>query len=199
MTARRTSLAADRRGATIVEFAVVAPIMLLLIMGLCDICYQAYVQSVLTGALQKAGRDSTIQGNDASAASTAIDTKVITAIRLIAKNATYASTRKSYVKFGDIAPERFDDTNGNGVYDAATECFYDINANGTWDADPGTTGQGNANDVVAYTMTVTYPRLFPLAGLMGWPNRQSVSSTTILKNQPYKNQASSSTVVKICP
>lgn len=199
MTARRPRLAADRRGATIVEFAIIAPVMMLLIMGLCDICYQGYVQAVLTGALQKAGRDSTIQGNDAAAATTAIDGKVMTAVRSIARAASYTSSRKSYSKFGDVAPERFDDNNNNNSYDAASECFYDINGNGIWDADPGATGQGGASDVVVYSITVTYPRLFPLAGLAGWPNTQSVSSTTILKNQPYKLQASGSATVKICP
>ena len=52
----------DRRGVTVVEFALVAPVMLLMIMGLGELAYEGYVESVLTGAVQKAGRDSTIQG-----------------------------------------------------------------------------------------------------------------------------------------
>lgn len=57
----------DQAGATIVEFAFVLPVMVLLLMGLGEILYQEYAQSVLTGALQKAGRDSTIQSADTSA------------------------------------------------------------------------------------------------------------------------------------
>ena len=55
-------LGRDRRGVTAIEFAFVAPVMCLLLLGLCDLTYQSYVQSIVTGALQKAGRDSTIQG-----------------------------------------------------------------------------------------------------------------------------------------
>ena len=52
----------DRRGVTVVEFAFVLPVMLVLMMGMMELGYQAYVQSVITGAVQKAGRDSGIQG-----------------------------------------------------------------------------------------------------------------------------------------
>ena len=60
---RRTTiqrLRTDCRGATIIEFAIVAPVMMFLLMGLGDLLYQLYLQSILDGALQKAGRDSTI-------------------------------------------------------------------------------------------------------------------------------------------
>ena len=39
-----------------------------------------------------------------------------------------------------------------------------------------------------YTMTLTYPRLFPVAGLMGWSNSATISAQTLLKNQPYASQ-----------
>ena len=186
----------DRRGTTVIEFAVIAPSMCLLIMGLSDMAYQSYIQAMLTGAMQKAGRDSGIQDNKTKG--DAIDAQVIGVVRNVAKNATYVSSRKSYASFGQVAPEQFDDNNGNNAYDKASECFTDVNGNGVWDADPGTQGQGGANDVVVYTMTVTYPRLFPLAGLMGLPPMQQVASTTTLKNQPYAQQ-NSYAAKRICP
>lgn len=179
----------DQEGATIVEFAVVLPVMLVLIMGLGEILYQEYAQSVLTGALQKAGRDSTIQSADTSA----VDAKVMSMVRVIAKSATYTTSRKTYDSFSQIAPEPFTDTNGNGVRDTG-ECFDDVNGNGTWDADPGATGQGGASDVTLYTMTITYPRLFPVAGLLGWSRNATLSATTLLKNQPYATQTTTATV-----
>lgn len=196
MRALLRRLRADARGVTVIEFAFVAPTMCLLLMGLCDLTYQSYVQSILTGALQKAGRDSTIQG--ATARTTVLDNAVMTMVRNVAKNATYTSSRKSYASFSSIAPEVFQDNNGNGVYDQPTECFTDINGNSLWDADPGTTGQGGANDVVLYSMRVTYPRLFPLAGMLGWPSTQTVAASTVLKNQPFANQASY-TAKQVCP
>lgn len=194
MTRRLRSLRRHERGATIIEFALVVPVMMALMMGLGEMTYQAYVQSALNGAMQKAGRDSGIQGGALQTG--AIDLLVMNAVWRVAKGATYTSSRKSYAQFGYIAPEPFTDTNKNGVRDAK-ECFSDINGNGVWDADPGTTGQGGANDVTVYTMVITYPHLFPLTKTMGWSANQTATSTTILKNQPYASQATS-TIATIC-
>ena len=184
----------DARGAALVEFAIVAPVMMLMLMGLGDVLYQAYAQAILNGALQKAGRDSSIEGGASQTA--AIDAKVTAMVKNIAKNATFTSSRKNYDTFTSVAPEPFTDTNGNGVRNAG-ECYTDVNGNKAWDADPGTTGQGGANDIALYTITGTYPRMFPFAGLIGWSTTQSVSSTTLLKNQPYANQ-STITAATIC-
>lgn len=184
---RRTlrSLRRSSRGVTAVEFAIVAPVMMLMLMGICDLAYQIYAQSILNGALQKAGRDATIQG--AANTTTQIDGKVKAMIQKIAANATFTVTRKNYDSFSVIKPEPFTDNNSNGVRNTG-ECYTDVNGNGQWDQDPGTDGQGGADDVTLYTMTVTYPRLFPVAGFFGWPSTQTISATTLLKNQPYASQ-----------
>ncbi|MES3152051.1 TadE/TadG family type IV pilus assembly protein [Sphingomonas faeni] len=192
----RTRLAKDRRGATLIEFALVCPVMLLIMMGLGDLLYQAYAQSILNGAIQKAARDSTIEGGASNAA--AIDGQVITLMTPLMKNlanncaasgptGTWCSTRKSYDTFSEVAPEPFTDTNSNGVRDPG-ECYTDVNGNGAWDADPGLNGQGGASAVTLYTMTITYPRLFPVAGLMKLSPTQTITATTLLKNQPYAGQ-----------
>ena len=62
MIRRLRRLGRDRRGVTIVEFAMVAPVLSLLMMGLGDMLYQMYVKEMLTGSVQKAARDSGIQG-----------------------------------------------------------------------------------------------------------------------------------------
>lgn len=186
MTVRKLrTLWRDRRGATVIEFAIVSPVMLLLIMGLGDLLYQGYAQSILNGALQKAARDSGIEGG--SAITSTIDTKVETIVRKIAPGASFATTRKSYDTFSEAAPEPFTDGNGNGVRNSG-ECFTDVNGNGAWDADPGAAGQGGASAVTVYTMTATYPRLFPVARLIGLSSNQTISATTLLKNQPYATQ-----------
>jgi Flp pilus assembly protein TadG len=184
----------DRRGVTIVEFAIVVPVMLMLIMGLGELTYQGYVQSVLTGAVQKAARDSGIE----SATMTAIDQTVENTVRAVAGKAQFvpAPTRKSYSSFSAMAPEPFTDSNGNGQYDKG-ECFSDVNHNGVWDTDPANSGQGGASDVTVYTVTATFPRLFPIAQWIGWGDTATIHATTILKNQPYKTQ-SLNTPTTIC-
>jgi Flp pilus assembly protein TadG len=179
----RHGLLHDRRGATLIEFAILLPVLMLLLMGLMDISYQAYVQAVLEGAIQKAARDSTIE----SANTTAIDDRVAGAVRRVAGNATVAPSRLFYSSFTLIKPEDFTDTNGNGKRDPG-ECFTDINDNGQWDLDPGRTGQGGASDVTVYKVQVTYTRPFPVAGLIGWSNQVVLSAATRFKNQPYNSQ-----------
>ena len=183
---RLSALPRDTRGATLVEFAIVAPVMILLILGICDLAYQVYAQSILNGAMQKAGRDSTIQG--AASSASAIDAKVSNMVKKVAANATFTFTRKNYDSFSLIKPEPFTDTNNNGVRNTG-ECFTDVNGNGTWDSDPGLAGQGGANDVTVYTVTVNYPHLFPVTKLFGWSAKQTITASTLLKNQPYASQS----------
>ena len=201
-------LRGDARGATITEFAIVSPVMMVLIMGLGDLLYQSYAQSLLNGALQKAGRDSGIQGGDILGST--IDGKVVGVVSTIVKNpanscatsptgATWCSTRRNYDTFTEVAPEPFIDTNNNGIRDPG-ECFTDINNNGTWDADPsangGLSGQGGAGGVTLYSMRITYPRLFPVAGLLGWSSTATINASTLLKNQPYASQVNVTTPTK---
>ena len=170
--------------------------MLLMVMGLGELLYQAYAQAILSGSVQKAGRDSALEGGASNAAT--IDGQVITSMTPLMKGlansctrsgstGTWCSTRKSYDTFSEVAPEPFTDTNSNGVRDPG-ECYTDENGNGAWDADPGLNGQGGASAVTVYTMTITYPRLFPVAGLMQLPPMQTIAATTLLKNQPYAGQ-----------
>jgi Flp pilus assembly protein TadG len=186
---------ADERGATVIEFAFVAPIFLLFLVATFDLAHREYATSILQGAVQKAARGSTLEGG--AAATTSLDAQVRLAIEPLASGANYAFSRKTYNSFTRAGQaENFTDSNGNGVRNAG-ECFQDENGNGTWDADAGATGPGGSDDIVQYTATVTYPRLFPMAGMLGWPTDQVISATTVLRNQPYgiKN---ASTVTVIC-
>jgi Flp pilus assembly protein TadG len=176
-------------GAAITEFAMVAPVMMLMLLGFFDIGHSIYVRSVLQGAVQKAGRDSTIEGSNSSV----IDQVVEGQVKPVAgEYADFDSQRFSYTDYSQVGqPEDYVDANANDQFDTG-ECFEDMNGNGTWDEDMGAAGQGGASDVVMYRMTVSYPRMFPMAGLLGWSEDINVSATTILRNQPYGEQVTPS-------
>lgn len=202
------ALLRDRRGATIIEFAIISPVMAILIMGLCDLMYQEYVQSILNGAVQKAGRDSAIQGGGDQTST--IDAAVIGMIGSVVQNpsqncsatpgngATWCSVRKNYDAFTEVAQEPFNDSDPKDGICNHGESYTDVNGNNQWDADPGLSGQGGANDVTLYTMTITYPRLFPVAGLLGFSNTATLSGLTLLKNQPYASQVVATNVTRTC-
>jgi Flp pilus assembly pilin Flp len=183
---RARQLRQDERGATIVEFALVAPVLLLSIMGICDIGYNIYTQALLRGAIQKAARDSTIEG--AGLNMDLIDVRVTRAVRNIVPSSDLRFDRSSYTSFTDVSqPEDYNDLDGDGQCNNG-EPFEDANANGTWDSDRGATGLGGARDVVLYNVTVQYARAFPLAGMIGLPDTVSTNATTVLRNQPYGTQ-----------
>ena len=180
------ALLRDRTGAALVEFAIVAPVLLMLIFGSLEFGLNVYMRSVLEGAMQQAGRNSSLQS--AQAGQTAIDDAVAAQVRNILPRADVKFKRLNYQTLTGVSrPEDFTDTNGNNIRDPG-ECFTDINNNSMWDADAGRTGQGGANDVVKYTATVTYPSWIPVAAAMGISPTTSISATTILKNQPFATQ-----------
>ena len=189
-------LGGDECGSTVVEFAVVAPVMLILIMGLGELSYQAYMQAILTGAMQLAGRTSTIQG----ATTTTIDASVLNQMQAANGHATGVFTRQSFSDFTQVGPEPFTDTNGDGKREVG-ECYSDINGNGQYDtaATAGSTGNGGASDSVVYTATISYPRIFAFVPVkLGWSQTATISATTILKNQPFAIQTAITTPATIC-
>ncbi len=179
-------LACETRGAAALEFALVAPALLLTIMGIFDLCYNIYTATMVQGAIQHAARDSTIEGADRRLSQ--IDATVSRAVHHVVPRATIAISRRAYADFTDVSrPEDFTDTDGNGLCDNG-EPFEDANRNGTWDDDRGTAGSGGARDAVLYTVNVTYARGFPMASLIGLPDTVTTAAATVLRNQPYKLQ-----------
>lgn len=178
-------LSREVRGVTVVEFGIVVPVLMTVLLGLSDLMYQSYVQTMLEGAVIKAGRDASLEANKAD--QSALDTQVRRTVATLGPNMKFVSDRRSYQSFALVKPETFDDKNKNGVRDKG-ECFDDVNGNKRWDADPGRLSQGGANDVTKYTVSVTYPRLFPVSALFGWSATNTVTASTLLKNQPYKLQ-----------
>lgn len=190
-------LARDEAGATIIEFAIVAPVMCLTLVGGFDVAHTLYMRSVLQGIVQKAGRDATLEVGQQSVIQAALDAKVTAQVSELANNSQITFGRSYYRTFANAAAAKFEpftDTNGNGTCDGPSgstpgEPYEDTNGNLRWDATGGNLGQGGAKDAVVYTVSVTYPRMFPLHGFIGGSNTTTVKATTVLRNQPYTDQA----------
>lgn len=178
----------DRNGSAAVEFALISPALVLVLMGLFDIGYTLYAGVMLQGTIQRAARSATVEGAATTLAS--IDGQVEDQIKRVVPNADIVFNRKSYSNFSDVAlPEDYTDSNSNGSCDAG-EPFEDANGSGTWDRDRGVDGLGGARDAVLYTVTMTYRRPFPMASLIGLPESVSNQASTVLRNQPYDLQKS---------
>jgi Flp pilus assembly protein TadG len=178
----------DQGGATAVEFALISPVLAMALIGLFDMGYAVYANTMLQGALQRAARDSTVEGAANRVAE--INKAVIDEVRPVVPEANFTFTRKSYANFSDVGVgEDYTDANDNNVCDDG-EAFEDANGNGVWDRDRGTEGAGGARDAVLYTVTMKYPRMFPMASLIGLPQVVTNSASTVLRNQPYDLQKS---------
>lgn len=181
--------AVDQRGATLVEFALVLPPLLLMLIGLLDMTHNMYTAQMLKGAVQKAARDSTIEG--AQSNWPVLDARVTAAVRAVSPSATLTFKRSAYREFSNIGrPEDWSDLNRDGRCNNG-EPFEDINGNGQWDKRPGVSGLGGARDAVLYTVTVNYKRMFPLVAFApGQPSTMQMQAVTVLRNQPYSAAAS---------
>jgi Flp pilus assembly protein TadG len=180
-------LAREEDGATLTEFGLVAPILFLMLTGIFDMAHGVYTTALVNGAMQAAARDLTIEG--ASLRETQLDQNVINQVRaVVPTNATVNLTKQTYADFNDVGrPEDFTDSDGDGLCNNG-EPYVDVNANSQWDADRGKTGLGGARDVMLYTVTVDYPRLFPIYKFVGLPQNARISGSTVLRNQPFDEQ-----------
>ena len=188
------ALLRDRQGIAATEFALVAPVFLMFTMGIMDLGNMAFARTVLNGAIQQAARATALEGGSTTTA----NNMVRDIVRQSLPGATVASTRRSYFDFADIGrPERINDANGNGVCNAG-ETYVDENANSRWDADIGEDGNGGANDVIVYTVTVTYNSVFAVPFLPNAWSQRTLTASTVRKNQPFANQDGYGSVARAC-
>ncbi len=178
----------QKDGVAAVEFALIAPMLITVLMGMFDIGFTLYANVTLQGAVQQAARKATVESGQSTWS--LMDNAVRKQVKMVVPHATVAFTRKAYSNFSKIGmPEDFTDVNANGTCNAG-EPFEDANGNGLWDQDRGATGMGGARDAVLYTVTVTYKRPFPMATMIGLPANVTSVAKTVLRNQPYDAQRS---------
>lgn len=175
------NISRDQRGVSLVEFAMIAPVLCMLLLGMFDLTYNMYSNQILHGAVQEAARNSTLEG----ATESAVDAAVTDAVDDVVSNADLKFNRKAYASFSAVAQEEdYTDINNDGRCNDG-EPFEDANNNGIWDPDQGEAGMGGARDAVLYQVTIKYPRVFPIAPFIGISPFSETTATTILRNQPF--------------
>lgn len=193
-----TALHADQRGATLMEFGFVAPVMVLMLMAGFEAGYTIYLKTVAAGVLEAQARSASLEG----ATESQFDGDVRRAMRRILPR--YAQeddnvilSKKNYTDYSriDAAEKIIVDQNGNGVLDIG-DCWIDEDLNGEFGANEGANGLGGPDDGVFYTVNLQLPRLFPMASMMGMSENVSVTVRTLVINQPYGTQTVRPTVCR---
>lgn len=180
------------RGATIVEFALVLLPFLTLIMGALDVGYQAYLNAMTNGAMERAARKATVGSMSKTQVAALIRLEVGTILPIASRNDANAITVTplSYTNYNAVGKgERItSDTAPVGQYNS-TDCYEDRNNNGRYDATyGGGDDMGTADDVMYYDVLVKVPRLFPLTAAVGLGRYAIVDARTLIRNQPYGDQ-----------
>jgi Flp pilus assembly protein TadG len=189
---RLAILRRDERAATIVEFALILPVLCMMLLGTLDLGYRSYVNSVVQGTLHDAARMATVGNVSLSQ----IQTFVQNRLQAFSRNATITTTTRSYSDYSGVkvAETITQDTAPVGTYNPG-DCFQDANGNGVYDTDRGRSGTGNSEDVVYFEVTMTYPHILPVGRLFGWGNTVTTTQNTVLRNQPYAARNNSVAIV----
>lgn len=194
------ALLRQEAGMSITEFGLIAPVLMVMLMGVMDLGHTLYMQAVVQGALQKSARDASLETGTQDSIYQATKATMQTQVQRLAKNARLSIDRTSfrdYTKAQLQAKEPFTDVNNNNRCDNG-EPYEDNNNSGVWDNDTGRANQqGGAKDTVIYTAKVVYPRLFPMARLVGLPSDVTITASAALVNQPYGEQAAP--IIRKCP
>lgn len=182
----------EQSGTSITEFGIIAPVLMVMLLGTYDVGHEMYVKSVLNGALQEVGRNSALEGASNADQRAEIDERLTASVKGVVPNAEVDVTRRYYKTFSQAASAQAedvieDDEDANNICDEG-ESFMDANHNGEWDEDGGTDGQGGARDVVIIKVTLRYDRLFPSASFIGYGSDVILVSDSVIANQPYGQQ-----------
>lgn len=181
-------LAASTDGASMVEWALVAPVATTVGFVFLELCMMLFVNVLAEGGLREAARYG-ITGYVPAGKTREehiVDIVKDHALSFLDGSDTKITT-KVYPSFDRIGDgEKFTDTNGNGKYDPG-EPYIDENGNGQWDSDIGQAGPGGPDSIVEYTITYSYTLMTPfLAPLVGdGDGKITFTAKVVVQNEPY--------------
>ena len=174
-------------GSTVLEFAFVAPVLMVLLVGSMEVGMIFFASSLLEGGLREASRFGLTGAPPASGTRESHIADVVNqngagVIQVDDSN----STTLVYPNFTSIGePEPYTDTNGNSVHDVG-EPFTDINCNSQWDPDMGKSGLGHGGEVVQYTVNFDLKFMTGfLAPLLGANGKLPLSASVVVRNESF--------------
>ena len=175
-----------KNGSTIIEFALIAPLFLFVIIIIFELALVFLVQNALEASAREAARYSITGRQDGFSTRQEAITERIKSVATRYTGGIIDPNRlvievKSYGNLSQVnVPETFDDTNRNGRWDVG-EPFDDTNGDGVWSPDSGVSGSfGLPGQVVLYVVKYTWRFSVPL------PNM--ISTYTLQGQSPVENE-----------
>lgn len=179
-------------GAVAVEFALIAPLLLVLTLGALDLSAVLVTWVLMETSVREASR----YGITGPTTQATTDRLRLDQIARIIRDKTIGLVDvdeasidvRSYPTSDDVGkPEPFTDANPrNGAYDDG-EAFTDCNGSGRWENDRGRRDSpGGSGEIVVYTVRYDRPLLTPLlVDVIGSDGKVPLSATMIVRNEPW--------------
>ncbi len=187
MLKRVRGMRREVQGTAAVEFAIIAPVLTLIIFGIIETSLIMYTSAILEGATISSSRTGKTGFQPAGTTREQLIRDVINQrAGSILNISSITITSQTYGSFGAIGdPEPFTDLNANSTYDVG-EQYSDVNGNGQWDSDQGALGLGAAGSIVLYRVSYPWPITTPvLRQFFGTNGVYTITSSMVVKNEPY--------------
>lgn len=175
----------NTRGAAMIEFAISAMAVLLLIVGAIEIAMLFFAWSLMEYGVREAARFGfTGQGTEVDRAQQIVDIVMDRSIGLIDIDVNDIQT-SVFERFEDIdTPEPYTDSNGDGEYTSG-EPFTDTNGNGAYDDGSGTPGLGGPSEIVLYEVRARWQAMTPFMASIFGERGVPMSASLVVQNEPW--------------
>lgn len=179
-------------GITALEFALIAPVFLLIVSGILEFSLIMFTTTVMESATNTTSRlGKTGFSPSGVSRQQAIVSSVATRTAGLLDPERIAITTRVYADFDDVgAPEPCISPANPPCGGVAGVNYVDVNGSGSWDADMGMAGLGNAGDVVVYAVTYPWPVMTPLMRPM-LGGTYDITVRAVVRNEPFDSPAGS--------
>jgi Flp pilus assembly pilin Flp len=178
----------NEKGAAAIEFAMLAPVYFILLIGIMETALVMFAQNVLESAASNAariGKTGYVSPQQLTREATVAQT-VQRLAGFIMRPADITITTTAYNSLSLVGTgESYIDANTNGRWDVG-ENFTDSNGNGQYDRDIGRNGLGDEGNIVIYTISYPWPIMTPAMTLfLGTDGILTLRARVVVKNEPY--------------
>jgi Flp pilus assembly protein TadG len=172
-------------GNTIIEFAVVAPMLFLILSGIIELGLILFTTSAMEGATNVGSRIGKTGYTQGGSREDYIRTQITKLTGGFLNSSSLSISILSYSSFSNIGqPEPC-------LIPASPPCpgvagvnFTDINGNGTWDADQGAASAGGSGSVVLYRTSYPWHLFTPImSSLLGTSGVYTITAVAAVRNE----------------
>lgn len=188
LTRLLTKIKPDNKGATAVEYALIAPVFFTLMLGSMEIGRTLMVYSALEGAVTESTRIAMTGSVPDGYASVDeyIREFVTDSLGQVGVDAGVNISMNVYESFSAIgAEEPYTDIEGDMVCNN-DDPYTDVNGNGSWDADMGASGTGGQENIMLMKISVELP--YMMHGVLDAFSIEpsiNLSTSTAIRNEPF--------------